>query len=1075
MYRGYSFIRQSSFEDSHWRIRKNIQQRMQSKVTTVTEDGIVYAGTAAQSLQVENNASIIAGSSYMLNIPEHSEAKMIVRAYGPATDGVTFSFDTHQEYLNDGQMTIHEGTEVSHISSSMYSRPNASSDLLSNNGGGGFLGAFTLCQSIGDYNAVKKHGVGGVIPWLGLKSFGDYEIERKKSIVTLTQDDNETPGVYGKTVTQIAISGSAATVTPEYNHGFSVGERVAIQGTSSLNFSPTYGSVAGEFIATVPSDTTFTLENSFFNGKSTEGDTTAAIGTVVYKRKGLPGIVTTKDESLDNTNWVYFNSIESYDYVSQRLESRHVMRNAILPNREYHVTYSCRNFNSYDGGKLIITVGQTNSTWSLNSNPDECHFIDSNAYKTTVVIISPATIHEDQKTLGICIGPSTWDGKLGEKAADGQSNSRVVSSSGNGFFNNKRRTMIGDLALRHKDRVWNTADGYNKYVWPLTSLAFGWDWTYGIVSDSWGLNAKSYDFYVTYLYDGGGTPQESAPRYLRSKHNIKEGTGLRVSVSLCHSSVGDVYDMFNKRIMGARLYFKATDSTESDKLQALLDVDFVKGVRKSTNATFVPWEEDYQIQLEQSTEHPYDEYSYYKTLPGGLYHQVKPADEGSHESGYFRFDSPPSVLDYETINASQPFEKGDFYAQYKTIALLKGKAYIGNLSILPNGLTSSVNSQSFEYYPNGIIASEEGCYDKFPFETKWVNNPTESDYSPVVKLESYKDNLIVHKVLSTYILNFEKEGDPSLIASLSTSGIKWPCQSIVTSKGVFWANKYGCFHFDGKAVVDITSGKISKNSLGWPNNSTTMYYWDIDADNNTLPSLAYDEVNHQLLVVRNSMRTGFNNSYIWIYDLKSKSWTSDTSDVTSGRFLEAISDTSGYRTNFIAEAGKKVIYLDNRNPNGTEYNFTTWKNKLYTASDASGDVTTADTRPIEVMTKELDFGNPHTQKRIHQIFVTYRMTKAEAGDGGGGEGDIDIEIDYGTDGGTLSGDFETNEDNNYGGSFSDTGGVWKVATLVPSAAIDCYTFQLKISSGASKVNHDFEINDITFVYREKRIRTKVKT
>ena len=88
--------------------------------------------------------------------------------------------------------------------------------------------------------------------------------------------------------------------------------------------------------------------------------------------------------------------------------------------------------------------------------------------------------------------------------------------------------------------------------------------------------------------------------------------------------------------------------------------------------------------------------------------------------------------------------------------------------------------------------------------------------------------------------------------------------------------------------------------------------------------------------------------------------------------------------------------------------------------------------------------------------------------------EIEIDIDYGTDGGAIDTDFNTDVSDNYGNSFDDTAGLWKVAALVPSTSIDCYTFQLKITSGTSKVPFNFEINDITFVYREKKIKTKVK-
>ena len=361
----------------------------------------------------------------------------------------------------------------------------------------------------------------------------------------------------------------------------------------------------------------------------------------------------------------------------------------------------------------------------------------------------------------------------------------------------------------------------------------------------------------------------------------------------------------------------------------------------------------------------------------------------------------------------------------------------------------------------------------------WVNMPIENDDSPIVKLESFNDNLIIHKELSTYIINFKDENKPSLAASLSTSGITWQCQSIATSVGVFWVNRYGCFYFNGEKISNLISGKISKSAIGWPNNDSDLYYWNIEANTKSMPSLAFDEINGQLLVTRNSRnQTVGDDSEIWIYDVTSKSWTSDisgTSYLQDKNFLAPLTANAAYRTNFISEAGKKIIYLDNRTPNGTLYNFTKWDNQIYVLKDAVGDLVKADKRPFEVMTKELDFGNPHSRKRIYQVFVTYRMTNALGSDDGGGiDSDIDIDVDYGLDGGPPDNDFQQSESGNFENSFSNTDGVWKIATLVGQTSIECYTFQLKISTHGLYAPYDFEINDITFVYREKNVRTKVK-
>ena len=630
-----------------------------------------------------------------------------------------------------------------------------------------------------------------------------------------------------------------------------------------------------------------------------------------------------------------------------------------------------------------------------------------------------------------------------------------------------------------------TVDTTRNYLYPSSFLSIGYQ-KYKNLTSNWSINAKGYDFYVSYLFDGGQTPQESTPKFMK-KISVSEddngGDSFRFSVSLCYSSLGDVLDMCNKRITGARVYFKESELQESTKLYALLDIDFVKCVRKASNENFVSWAPDFQDVIHYSDTARNKDFTAYDS-PGSRPHsQVKPANEGSHVYGYFKFEAPPTVLEWGTLNSSIPFEKGDFYAQYKTSTFLKGKRYIGNLSIRPDGINQSkkIASKVYEYYPNAVIASEEGCYDKFPYETGWVNLPVDIESSPIVKLESYLDFLIIHKELSTHILNFKEENKPRLTVSSSNSGIKWKCQSIVTNAGAFWINETGCYHFNGEKLTNLIKGKISQDSLGWPNNNTNLYHWDIKGDNLHIPSIGFDEINSQLLIIANSRAIEYEDndtnalqkdSYVWIYDLESKAWTTDTcvTNTNDSHFLKPYNTvTNGYRSNIVTESGGNSTFLEKHHLNDIA-NLTKWSNSLHRYTDATGTVL-GDSRKFEFQTKQLDFGNPHTQKRIHQIYVTYRLNTSSLS---GGSSDIDTEVEYSTDGGNYSGNFDTSTSENFESSFSNTSGNWAIAALVPTVSINCYTFALKLSSGTQEVPFDFEINDITFVYRSKRIKTKAK-
>ena len=116
---------------------------------------------------------------------------------------------------------------------------------------------------------------------------------------------------------------------------------------------------------------------------------------------------------------------------------------------------------------------------------------------------------------------------------------------------------------------------------------------------------------------------------------------------------------------------------------------------------------------------------------------------------------------------------------------------------------------------------------------------------------------------------------------------------------------------------------------------------------------------------------------------------------------------------------------------------------------------------ISFNTKELTFDYPHNIKRIYQIYVTYRCT-----------GDSGADMYYNVDGDDNSLPFETGrQGTNYNNSFNDTGGKWVVASLLFGSPINCYSMQLRLEGAGMPT--DFEINDITFVYKVKNVKVKL--
>ena len=131
---------------------------------------------------------------------------------------------------------------------------------------------------------------------------------------------------------------------------------------------------------------------------------------------------------------------------------------------------------------------------------------------------------------------------------------------------------------------------------------------------------------------------------------------------------------------------------------------------------------------------------------------------------------------------------------------------------------------------------------------------------------------------------------------------------------------------------------------------------------------------------------------------------------------------------------------------------------------------------LSVYTKPFDFGSPLQRKKIYKVYVTYRCSAT-----------TNVQMQYYTNGNTnakydfaggAGNVFNANDDNiSRNGSimeFDNTAGVWETAAFKPatsSEANNVKSFGLYIFNEASEeVHEDFEINDITIVYRTKSVK-----
>ena len=116
------------------------------------------------------------------------------------------------------------------------------------------------------------------------------------------------------------------------------------------------------------------------------------------------------------------------------------------------------------------------------------------------------------------------------------------------------------------------------------------------------------------------------------------------------------------------------------------------------------------------------------------------------------------------------------------------------------------------------------------------------------------------------------------------------------------------------------------------------------------------------------------------------------------------------------------------------------------------DLTDRSSASPKIVTKQMDFGNIRVKKNIYTISITHRGKGATA----------TILLSYSTDGGTT---WVTTDGNSSAMNLADN------ATLIPQVFTldveDKYSMIIKLETSVTVVDSDFEIDEISIVYRPK--------
>jgi len=442
------------------------------------------------------------------------------------------------------------------------------------------------------------------------------------------------------------------------------------------------------------------------------------------------------------------------------------------------------------------------------------------------------------------------------------------------------------------------------------------------------------------------------------------------------------------------------------------------------------------------------------------------------------------------------------HSKFKTAVVANRTVYIGNVEV-------QYDDGSTEVKGDAMIKSPVNRFDVFPLSK--LIEATVMDGDSIVKLEEYADRILQFKKNKMHLINISQ--DEFLEDTFIHKGVSHPSATCKTDFGIAWINKHGCYLYDGKQVVNLLEkgGRQIIKESDWSSFIT---------DNSII---GYIPQKRQLLVLKDCTATSAGDTFL--YDMVTQSWVEGNSRITDtqektnfvvdwngdlvfaedsgvvgvddltptpsagwqgsqshdnveqtstdgvGTGLKCNIETTGGGTPApifkITHGGsgyvvdEEILFTD---PGSTSSTATLIVSTLIESVSKWSDTSSA-TTGLSLNTKDIDFGQPSIRKKIYKAYVSYK------GDGSG----VTVAYAVNGDNNTTSGFYRTTADGSTDGTNSDATPLldvgtddWVLAELKPVSSINnVYSFQLQFSGTAAS---DFEINDISIVYRLKNVR-----
>lgn len=351
--------------------------------------------------------------------------------------------------------------------------------------------------------------------------------------------------------------------------------------------------------------------------------------------------------------------------------------------------------------------------------------------------------------------------------------------------------------------------------------------------------------------------------------------------------------------------------------------------------------------------------------------------------------------------------------RWKTAAVINRRVYAGNVLMQDSSGVEQV-------FPDRIIKSLPNQFDTFPdYDTL---DAAVGDGDEIIYLETFGGKLLEFKKNTLYVLDVTQE--PEYVAgTFRFRGIPSKASAAKSDDGICFANKHGVFMFSGEGIAQLSKGKIDDD-------------WASFYDDTKPPIVTYEPSEAVFIITKEDT-----NEFLY-FSMLNKSWTKGS----------GARHTALVKSNFFDVNGDIYQGVQLASGNTGEINFYKWTDNLPSGQSITDN--------CSYIGREHDFGDPAVDTVIFNVKMTYKASGTSA---------VNAEVNIINNDGTGE---STNTCTT--SSFVGTNDGWKTIEFKPSGGsnrVNCKTARIQVKSTSSnEIDHNFEINDLTIIYRNKRVK-----